>query len=185
MTSTSPDLPRPDRRGFSRHSFDVAHTHRDAARTSPQRKTALGARDTCRRRAAWQQRGDIARPWVQRRYVSRPGPRRARHSARPDHEGGQAEDPICPRDDHQRWPEGARRLIELTQERAAVAGVGYRRGVGQRASRGPGPSSRFFKGPGPSIPLPKQPNGAPGKKPAGAIGQAPSRSEGSSEASTD
>src|SRR5258707_15349868 len=86
MTSTSPDLPR-----------DVAHTHRDAARTSPQRKTALGARDTCRRRAAWQHRGDIARPWVQRRYASRPGPRGARHGAPPDHEGGQAEDPVCPR----------------------------------------------------------------------------------------
>jgi hypothetical protein len=41
MTSTSLDLPRPDRRGFSHDSYDVAHNHRDAARTSPQRRTAL------------------------------------------------------------------------------------------------------------------------------------------------
>jgi len=56
---------------FPGHSYDVAHNHRDAARTSPQRKTALGARNTCCRGAAWPHWGDIARPRVQRRYVSR------------------------------------------------------------------------------------------------------------------
>src|SRR6266446_5138044 len=81
MTSTSPDLPRPNRRGFSCDTYDVAYNHRDVARTSPQRETALGARNTCRRGTARLHWGDIARPWVQRRYVSRPGPRRARHSA--------------------------------------------------------------------------------------------------------
>jgi hypothetical protein len=38
MTPTSPDLPRPDRRGFSRDSYDVGHNHRDAAKTSSQRR---------------------------------------------------------------------------------------------------------------------------------------------------
>jgi hypothetical protein len=74
-------------------------------------KTA-GARNTCCRGAAWLYRGDIARPWVQCRYVSRPGPRRARNGAPPDHEGGQAEDPVWPHDDHGRRPDGARRLTE-------------------------------------------------------------------------
>jgi hypothetical protein len=116
-------------------------------------------------------------------------------------------------------------------ERAVVASVGYRREVGQRAPRapgpmdpqlsrglglrlptcptacpsarlpqlgtvpprpalvycvwlsdvalrGPGPSSCLFPwGPGPQpvilVPIPKQPNGTPGKKVAGAIGQGP------------
>jgi hypothetical protein len=40
MTLTSPDLPRPNRRGFSRVSCDVAHNHRDAAKTSSRRRTA-------------------------------------------------------------------------------------------------------------------------------------------------
>jgi hypothetical protein len=57
MTSTSLDLPRSNQRGFSRDSYDVAHNHRDAARTSPQRETAPGARNTCGRRAAWLHRG--------------------------------------------------------------------------------------------------------------------------------
>jgi hypothetical protein len=39
MTSTSPDLPRPNRRGLSCDSYDVAHNHRDVARTSSQRET--------------------------------------------------------------------------------------------------------------------------------------------------
>ncbi len=138
MTSTSPDLPRPNRRGFSCDTYDVAYNHRDVARTSPQRETALGARNTCRRGTARLHWGDIARPWVQRRYVSRPCPRRARHSAPRDHEGGQAEDPICPRYDHRRWPEGARRLIELAQERAAVVGVGFSVGC-QRPHAAPAP----------------------------------------------
>ncbi len=136
------DLPRPNRRGFPRDSYDVAHNHRDAARTSPQRETALRARNTYPRRAAWLHRGDIACPWVQRRYVSRPGPRRARYGAPPDYEGGQAEDPVCPHEDHGRRPEGDQRLIEL--------GPGTRRcgrrwipawGCPAGASRGPGPCS--------------------------------------------
>src|SRR6266853_547985 len=125
MTSTSPDLPRPNRRGFSCDTYDVAYNRRDIARTSPQRETALGARNTCRRRAAWLHRGDVARPWVQRRYVSRPGPRRARHSAPPDHEDRQAEDPDCQHEDHGRRPEGDRRLIELGPRNAPTwQGVG-------------------------------------------------------------
>ena len=61
MTSTSPDLPRPNRRGFSCDTYDVAYNHRDIARTSPQRETALGARNSCRRGTARLHWGDIAR----------------------------------------------------------------------------------------------------------------------------
>ena len=85
--------PRPNRRAFSRDSYGVAHNHCDAARTSPQRETALGARNTCRRRPARLRRGDVARPWVQSRYDSRPGPRWARYGALRDHEGGQTQEP--------------------------------------------------------------------------------------------
>ncbi len=60
MTSTSPDLPRPNRRGFSCDTYDVAYNRRDIARTSPQRETALGARNSCRRGTARLHWGDIA-----------------------------------------------------------------------------------------------------------------------------
>ena len=48
-------------RGFSCDSYDVAYNHRDVARTSPQRETARGARNTSCRRAARLHWGDIAR----------------------------------------------------------------------------------------------------------------------------
>jgi hypothetical protein len=141
------DLPRLNRRGFSR-----AHNHHDAARTSPRCGTAPGARNTCRRRAAWLHRGDIARPWVYSRYVSPPGPRRGRHGASADHEGGEAEGPVCPHDDQaQTIATTARRPISglSAQERADLAGVGFLRGLVAMASRGPGPHPAFvLKGPG-------------------------------------
>src|SRR5258708_35840506 len=65
---------------------------------------------TCRRRATWLHGDGVARPWVRRRYVSRLGPRWARHRPSSDHEGGQAEDPVCPHEDHGRRQEGARKL---------------------------------------------------------------------------
>src|SRR6266404_2207645 len=136
MTHTFPDLPRPNRRGFSRDAYDVAHNHCDAARTSPRHETALDARNTRRRRTAWLHRGDIARPWVQRRYVSRPRPRRARHGAPPDHEGGQTGDPVCPHNDHGRRPEGDRGLIptrrEETLSSCTLATPEAQRATGQR-----------------------------------------------------
>jgi hypothetical protein len=39
MTTTSPDLPRPNRRGFFPVAYDVAHKHREAAKTSSRRRT--------------------------------------------------------------------------------------------------------------------------------------------------
>jgi hypothetical protein len=47
MTSTSPDLPRPNRRGFSCVAYDVAHDHREAAKTSSRRRTARSTPIAC------------------------------------------------------------------------------------------------------------------------------------------
>jgi hypothetical protein len=74
MTSTSPDLPRPNRRGFSRDSHNVVRNHRDAARMSPQRRTAPSAKIARQQSTRRQRITTRPRPRLQPPDVGRPHP---------------------------------------------------------------------------------------------------------------
>src|SRR5713101_3355289 len=86
MTSTSPDLPRPNRRGFSRDAYDVAYNHHEAAKTSSRRRTAPSTPIACLQSVRCH-RSNHARPRLHPSNIRQARPRRACNCTERDRQG--------------------------------------------------------------------------------------------------
>jgi hypothetical protein len=86
MTSTSPDLPRPNRRGFSRDAYDVAYNHHEAAKTSSRRRTAPSTPIACLQSVRCH-RSNHARPRLHAPNARQARPRRACNCTERDRQG--------------------------------------------------------------------------------------------------